>query len=64
MCQLDQSIFNLRVLGGMFYIFIQILKEASVSGEPDQKPRFAASGLVLHGLPMSHKKTIGLKHHS
>ena len=26
------------------------------SGEPDQTPRFAASDLVLHCLPMSHKK--------
>ena len=27
-----------------------------VLGEPDQTPRFEASGLVLHCLPMSHKK--------
>ena len=26
------------------------------SGKPDQMPRFAASDLVLHCLPMSHKK--------
>ena len=26
------------------------------SGEPDQKPRFAASDLVLHCISMSHKK--------
>ena len=26
------------------------------SGEPNQMPHFAASGLVLHCLPMSHKK--------
>ena len=26
------------------------------SGEPDQMPRFVASDLVLHCLPMSHKK--------
>ena len=26
------------------------------SGELDQTPRFAASDLVLHGLPMPHKK--------
>ena len=25
-------------------------------GEPDQTPRSAASDLVLHWLPMSHKK--------
>ena len=41
----------------IFFIFIQILKDNSVSsGEPDQTPHFAASDLVLHGLPMSHKK--------
>ena len=26
------------------------------SGEPDQTPCYAASDLVLHCLPMSHKK--------
>ena len=26
------------------------------SGEPDQMPRFAVPDLVLHYLPMSHKK--------
>ena len=40
------------------FIFIQISKEAYVSnsGEPDQAPCFAASYLILHCLPMSHKK--------
>ena len=40
------------------FVFIQILIEYSVkkSGDPDQTPRSAASGLVLHCLPMSHKK--------
>ena len=44
-----------------FFIFIQLLKETSLStvcGEPD--PRFAASDLVLHCLPMSQKRTLGL----
>ena len=42
----------------VFFIFIQILKDTSVtnSGEPGQTPRFAASDLVLHCLPMSNKK--------
>ena len=29
----------------------------SVSGDPDQMLRFAASDLGLYSLPMSHKKT-------
>ena len=46
----------LGLLGGIFHFYF--LKETSVSkqGEPDQTPRFAASDLVLHPLPMSHKK--------
>ena len=42
----------------VFFIFIQILKETSVSKQsrPDQTPRFAPSDLVLHCLPMCHKK--------
>ena len=32
----------------------------SVSGDPDQMPRFAASDLGLYSLPMSHKKTPSL----
>ena len=42
----------------VFFIFIQIFKETSVTSKqckPDQMPPFAASGLVLHCLPMSHK---------
>ena len=31
----------------------------SVSGDPDQMPRFAASDLGLYNLPMSHKKKPG-----
>ena len=43
---LKLSIFNLRVVGGAFFIFIQILKETSAnSAEPDQMPHFAASDL-------------------
>ena len=30
------------------------------SGELNQTPRFVASDLVLHCLPLSHKKTLGL----
>ena len=43
----------------VFFICIQILKITSVSKHwrtPDQMPCFAASDLVLHCLPMSHKK--------
>ena len=42
----------------VLFIFIQILNELLFlnSGEPDQTPRFAASGLVLYCLPMSHEK--------
>ena len=49
----------LGLLSVFFFIFIQILKETSVS-KPDQTPRFVASNLVLHCLPMSHKKTARL----
>ena len=42
----------------VFFIFIQILIEHSVSnsGVPDQTPRTGASDLDLCCLPMSHKK--------
>ena len=41
----------------VFFIFIQILIEHSAnSGDPDQTPHHAASGLGLHCLHMSHKK--------
>ena len=44
----------------VFFIFIQILKDTSVSnlnsGEPDQSLCFAASDLVLHCLSMSYIK--------
>ena len=44
-------------MGGIF-IFIQILKEHSVSkrGDTDQTPLSAPSDLGLHCLPLSHKK--------
>ena len=32
----------------------------SISGEPDQMPRFVVSDLGLHCLPMSHKKVARL----
>ena len=41
------------------FIFLKKLLSAN-SGEPDQTPRFAASDLVLHCLPMFHKKALGL----
>ena len=43
-----------------FFIFIQVLKEIlfANSGEPDQVPRFVASNLVLHCLPLSQKRTL------
>ena len=47
----------LGLFGGIF-IFIQILKETSVSNsrEPNQTLRSAASDLILQCLWMSHKK--------
>ena len=57
--QLDESTSNFGVVEWYFFILIQILKETSVS-KPDQTPRFVASNLVLHCLPMSHKKTARL----
>ena len=42
----------------VFFIFIQILIEHSVSN--DQTPQNAASYLDLHCLPMSHKKNARL----
>ena len=46
----------------VIFIFNQILKKLlyANSGEPDQTPRFAASDLVLHCLPMFHKRTQGI----
>ena len=48
----------LGLLGGTFHFHSNIktnfCKQTVV--QPDQTPRFAASDLVLHCLPMSHKK--------
>ena len=43
-------------------MFIQILIDHSVrnSGQADQTPHSVKSDLVLHCLPMSHKRTLGL----
>ena len=51
----------LGLLGGIFH-FNKILNDTSISnnGEPDHTPHFAATDLVLHGLPMSHKRTLDL----
>ena len=47
----------LRDVGCYFSFFIQILIEHSAnSGDPDQMPHSAASGLGLHYLSTSHKK--------
>ena len=60
--QLDEFISNFRVVGWYFsflYKFKKKLRFAN-SGDPDQTPHFAASGLFLHCLSMSHKTTLGL----
>ena len=46
----------------VFFIFIKIFIEIlqANSGDPDQTSRSAASGLGLHCLPMSHKRTLDL----
>ena len=56
--QLDEFISNFRVLGWYFSVLFKFKKKLlfANSGEPDQTPRFVASDLVLHYLPMSHKK--------
>ena len=48
--------------GVVSFNFIEFLKVYSVSNstEADQMPRFAASDLVLHCLPMPPKSTLGL----
>ena len=38
------------------FIFIQFLILLANSGNPDQTPRYVASDLDLHCLPLSHKK--------
>ena len=42
------------MLGGIFFIFIQVLIENS--GDPDQTPHSVASDLGLRYLPMPHIK--------
>ena len=51
----DESVSVLRDLKRKFG-----KQTVSVSGDPDQMPRFAASDLGLYSLPMSHKKTPSL----
>ena len=52
---------TLGLLGGIFILFIFFLKNLFANiGGPDQTPRFAASGPVLHSLPMSQKRALGL----
>ena len=48
----------LGLLSSIFSFLFKILKILlfANSGEPDQTPHFVASDLVLHLLPMSHKK--------
>ena len=47
----------------VFFFFIKIFKKLlfANSGEPDQTPHFAVFDLVLHCLPMSHKRDARLK---
>ena len=49
------SIPILGLLGGIFILHFYSNFLLANSGEPDQTTRFAASDLVLHCLPMSHK---------
>ena len=53
---------NVPQLGGIFHFYSYFLKKllCANSGEPGQTPRFAASDLVLHCLPMSNKKDVRL----
>ena len=58
---------NFRVIGWYFSFLFKFKKQQlqfANSGEPDHTPHFAASGLVLHCLPMPNKKEarlIGVK---
>ena len=56
--QLDESISKFRVIGWYFFSFLFKFKKKTQanSREPDQTPHFEASDLVLHCLPMSHRK--------
>ena len=51
----------LGMLGSIFHLHSNLNRTfgkqaVSVSGDPDQMPRFAASDLGLYSLPMPHKK--------
>ena len=54
--QLDEFISNFRFVEWYFSFVFKFLKKLLFAngGEPYQTPRFAASGLVLHCLLMSH----------
>ena len=55
---LDESISNFkgcRVVISILFKFYKHFLQAN-SAEPDQTPLFAASDLVLHCLPISHKR--------
>ena len=60
--QLDESISNFRVVGWYDSFLFKFYKKLlfANSGEPHKTPHFAASDLVLHCLPMSHKKNARL----
>ena len=53
--QLDESISNLKQLGGIFHYYSNFKRNFCTqnSGEHDKTPHFAASDLVLHCLSMS-----------
>ena len=48
----------LGLLGGIFHFYLNFKRKLlwANSEESDQTPRFAASDLILHCLPMSYKK--------
>ena len=60
---LDENIFEFKGWWMVNFNFIRILKVhlCANSAKPDQMPQSAASDLVFHCLPMSHKKEAGLK---
>ena len=57
---LVESIYILGVLGGIFHFYSNKKLLQANSGEPDQTPCSAASDLVLHCLPISHRKNARL----
>ena len=58
--QLDEFFSNFMVVEWYFSFLFKFSKKQQLlfanSVEPDQTPCFAASDLVLHCLPLSHKK--------